>query len=75
MDEFTKNFEKYIKEKVGKALEKCFEDAMLLGQGYIKVIYLGEDFDIKHIPLEEIESELNKAMLIKNQIKKYSEMM
>jgi hypothetical protein len=65
------DFEKYIQAKVAEALEKCFTDAVVFGQGYVKVVYLDGDIDIKHIPFENVEAELEYLQ----KIKKYTETM
>lgn len=63
------DFEKFIKEKVSEALEGCFLDANVFGTGYLKVNFINNDIDIKHIPFDMVEDELENFKEFKKLIK------
>jgi len=64
------DFEKFIKEKVSEAIEGSFSDAAIFGTGYIKVTFVNNDLDVKHIPFEKIEEELEGVKEFKKQFVK-----
>lgn len=63
------DFEKLIKEKVGEAIEGSFLDATVYGQGYIKVTFTNNNLDVKHIPFNKVEEELQQLKEFKKTIK------
>jgi hypothetical protein len=56
------DLEKYIQQKVTEALEGSFMDAQVFGVGFIKIQIEGTDITVDHIPLKEIEQELQKVV-------------
>lgn len=59
------DFEQLIKEEVTEALEGCFLDASIYGSGYIKVVFENNNLDVKHIPFDTVETELELHKEIK----------
>jgi hypothetical protein len=63
------DFEKFIKEKVGDAIESSFMDATIFGTGYIKITFINNDLDIKHIAFDKVEEELEELKEFKKNMK------
>jgi hypothetical protein len=55
-------FEKFIKEKVGEAIEGSFMDATVFGTGYVKVTFVNNDLNVEHIPFDKVEEELERQL-------------
>ena len=56
------DLEKFIQQKVSEALEGSFMDAQIYGVGFIKIQIEGTDIEVNHVPLKEVEQELEKAV-------------